>query len=40
MKVKQLQLHNFRNYEHLDMTFGPGVNVLSGFNGQGKTNLL
>lgn len=40
MRIKQLQLKNFRNYPELDLTFGPGVNVLSGDNGQGKTNVL
>lgn len=40
MRVKRLYLENFRNYPKLDLTFGPGVNVLSGDNGQGKTNAL
>lgn len=40
MRIKRLQLKNFRNYPELDLTFGPGVNVLSGDNGQGKTNVL
>lgn len=40
MRVKQLKLENFRNYPTIELSFGPGVNVLSGDNGQGKTNIL
>ncbi|WP_288531143.1 AAA family ATPase, partial [uncultured Secundilactobacillus sp.] len=40
MKLTELSLHHFRNYEALDVSFGPGVNVLLGENAQGKTNLL
>ena len=40
MEIHALELHNFRNYESLTLSFGPGVNVLYGLNGQGKTNLL
>lgn len=40
MRVKQLKLENFRNYPKIELKFGPGVNVLSGDNGQGKTNIL
>lgn len=40
MRIEELQLHNFRNYERLKLVFQPGVNVLFGLNGQGKTNLL
>lgn len=40
MRVKQLKLENFRNYPKIELSFGPGVNVLSGDNGQGKTNIL
>jgi len=38
--LRRLQLRNHRNYAHLDLTPGPGVNVFIGANGQGKTNLL
>jgi len=38
--LRRLQLRNHRNYAHLDLTPGPGVNVFIGDNGQGKTNLL
>ena len=35
-----LDLHDFRNCTQLNVTFGPGINWISGQNGQGKTSLL
>lgn len=40
MIVSSLHLENFRNYKELDLNFSPGVNVLFGNNGQGKTNVI
>jgi DNA replication and repair protein RecF len=40
LQLRRLQLRNHRNYVHLDLAPGPGVNVFIGANGQGKTNLL
>ena len=40
MRLTDLQLHNFRNYEELNLSFEPGVNLIVGNNAQGKTNLL
>lgn len=40
MIVRQLSLTDFRNYESLDVTLGPGANLFVGSNGQGKTNLV
>ena len=40
MKLDRLKLFDFRNYETLDASFVPGVNLLVGENAQGKTNLL
>jgi len=40
MFVKHLSLANFRNYEAAEVSFEPGVNLLVGPNGQGKTNLV
>ncbi len=40
MIVKQLILENFRNYASCDMTPDPGLNILYGNNGQGKTNII
>jgi DNA replication and repair protein RecF len=38
--LARLSLRDFRNYERLDIEFEPGINVLAGANGQGKSNLL
>jgi DNA replication and repair protein RecF len=38
--VDRLRLHRFRNYSEATVRFGPGLNVISGYNAQGKTNLL
>jgi DNA replication and repair protein RecF len=38
--VSHLQLHDFRSYEGVEVGLEPGVNVLVGPNGQGKTNLV
>ena len=38
--VDHLQLVDFRNYEHVELPLSPGVTVLVGQNGQGKTNLV
>lgn len=40
MKVKNIQLSAFRNYDSAFVAFNEGVNVISGDNAQGKTNLL
>jgi DNA replication and repair protein RecF len=40
MRVCQLKLSRFRNYEELDLTPGPGLNILYGANAQGKSNVL
>ena len=40
MNLTEIQLRNFRNYESLQLTFDPGVNLIVGDNAQGKTNLL
>lgn len=40
MWLKQLSLFNFKNYEEESLSFLSGVNVLTGDNGAGKTNLL
>jgi DNA replication and repair protein RecF len=38
--VERLRLYHFRNYDDLTVRFANGVNVISGANAQGKTNLL
>lgn len=40
MVIKSLRLKNYRNYDLLDITFDPKVNILFGDNAQGKTNIL
>ena len=40
MHVKHLSLGNFRNYESAELALEPGITVLVGRNGQGKTNLV
>ena len=40
MQIKNLHLQNFRNYENELFSFGGGINVLVGDNGQGKTNAV
>ena len=40
MYVRQLQVVDFRSWEQADLVFEPGVSVLVGQNGQGKTNLV
>ena len=40
MQVKSVKLKNFRNYTEADVEFLPGINLISGANGQGKTNLV
>lgn len=40
MKVKQLQLYNYRNYLLTSVNFEDGLNVIEGSNAQGKTNLI
>ncbi len=40
MKLHQLELEHFRNYEKARVLLDPGVNMICGENAQGKTNLL
>jgi len=40
MAVVRLALSNFRSYEDAALTAGPGLIVLTGENGAGKTNVL
>jgi len=40
MVISDIMLRNFRNHVESRITFGDGLNVLLGDNGQGKTNIL
>ena len=40
MKIKQLKLKNYRNYDLLELEFDSSTNIFYGDNAQGKTNIL
>lgn len=40
MKVKQITLHNYRNYARLNLNIDDPLNVFLGENAQGKTNII
>lgn len=40
MKVNKVKLINFRNYENSEIEFEKGINVITGQNGSGKTNIV
>lgn len=40
MKVKAIELKNYRNYESLDFRPDKNINIIYGNNAQGKTNIL
>lgn len=40
MKVKKIELNNFRNYSSLNLELDSSTNILYGDNAQGKTNIL
>ncbi|MEG0780418.1 MAG: DNA replication/repair protein RecF [Oscillospiraceae bacterium] len=40
MRIDQLTLSDFRNYDRQTVTFDPRCNIITGENAQGKTNLL
>lgn len=40
MRIDKVRLRQFRNYAALELEFDSGVQLFSGFNAQGKTNLL
>ena len=40
MFIKEISLTNFRNYGRVMLQFQPGIYVIQGNNGQGKSNLL
>lgn len=40
MKILNLKLLNFRNYEKLELSFNPAKNIIIGKNGMGKTNIV
>ena len=40
MGFKRVRFNNFRNIEPREMRWSPGLNLLTGENGSGKTNIL
>ena len=40
MECNKIKIRNFRNIEETEIAFDSGVNILTGANAQGKTNLL
>jgi DNA replication and repair protein RecF len=38
--LSRLSLTDFRSYAEADVPLGPGITTFTGFNGQGKTNLV
>ena len=38
--LKKLAIRNFCGFAALEVEFGPGVNIIAGLNGAGKTSLL
>lgn len=40
MRIDRICLNGFRNYDYQWADFAPGINVITGENAQGKTNLL
>jgi len=40
MKLRKIELANFRNYEKLELEFSKNIVCFTGLNGQGKTNIV
>lgn len=40
MFLEKISLLNFRNYEKVELQFKPGISLIKGANGQGKSNFL
>ena len=40
MWIKNLKMHNFRNYENQEINFNKNINIFYGQNEQGKTNII
>ncbi len=40
MKIQNIVLHNYRNYHKLSLSLGENINIFTGFNAQGKTNII
>ncbi len=40
MRIERLTVSNLRRFEHVELRPGPGLNLITGDNGAGKTSLL
>ncbi len=40
VKINNIELINFRNFQHCKLSFDKKLNILFGINGSGKTNIL
>jgi predicted ATP-binding protein involved in virulence len=40
MKIDQIKIHNFKNFDNVEVNFNGGVNLFVGSNGSGKTSML
>ena len=40
MYISRLALDHYRSCEHCVLDFEPGINILQGANGLGKTNIV
>ncbi|MFO7799322.1 MAG: AAA family ATPase, partial [Rhodohalobacter sp.] len=40
MRINRLKLRNFRNHIDTEVRFAPHINLITGQNGSGKTNLI
>jgi DNA replication and repair protein RecF len=40
VQIEKIRVDGFRNLASTELTFSPGINLITGQNGQGKTNLL
>jgi predicted ATP-binding protein involved in virulence len=40
MKIRKLTIDNYRCFKHFEIDFAPGITVLIGKNGSGKTSLI
>ena len=40
MKINNINIYNFRNYEQASIDFNDNINIFIGNNGEGKTNIL
>lgn len=40
MHISRLALDHYRSWDHCVLDFEPGINILQGSNGLGKTNIV